>query len=241
VHSKLKRRLVIGTTSLAAAAFAGGAYAASRDSSTTSRQAFLNDVASRLHVTPQQLTSALQGAFDDQLNAAVRAGKLTQKQADAIRQRMQQRGGLPPFLAPFGLRGPMPRPPGLFKLRVAHAGPLGAAARYLGLTDVQLLRQLASGKSLAKIAQSRGKSSAGLKSAMTQAAKAKLDQALKHGFITKSQEQRELSHLSARLDRLINHGGFEKPRFLRPGGPPGGPRGAFPGGTVVPAPPPVGA
>ena len=59
MHSQLKRRLVIGATTLAAAAFAGGAYAASQDSATNTRQAFLNDVASRLHVSPQQLTSAL--------------------------------------------------------------------------------------------------------------------------------------------------------------------------------------
>jgi hypothetical protein len=79
-----KRKLAIAATAAAAAAFAGGAYAATQTSG-TSRQAFLNDVAKRLNVSPTQLQSALQGAFDDQLQAAVTAGKLTQAQADTIK------------------------------------------------------------------------------------------------------------------------------------------------------------
>ena len=125
MHSNLKRRLAIGVVAVAAAAFAGGAYAATKDSNANTRQAFLNDVAKRLHVTPAQLTSALEGAEMDQLNAAVASGKLTQAQANALKQRIQQghvllgalglfRAG-PGFLAPFGpggkLRGSLaPRP-----------------------------------------------------------------------------------------------------------------------------------
>ena len=95
MHTLLKRKLVVGTITVATAAFAGGAYAATQ-SPNNPRQAFLNDVAKRLNVTPQKLSAAIQGAFVDQLQAAVEAGKLTQAQADAIKQRMQQ-GGVPPF------------------------------------------------------------------------------------------------------------------------------------------------
>ena len=104
----LKRKLVIALAVLAAAAFAGGAYASTRDSSTNARQAFLNDVAKRLHVTPAQLNSALTGALQDQLNAAVKAGKLTQAQADKIEQRIKANGGVPffgPLFAPGRPRG----------------------------------------------------------------------------------------------------------------------------------------
>ena len=54
-------------------AAAGGAYAATQTSGQNTRQAFLNDVAKRLHVTPQQLTAALNGASIDQLQAEVRS------------------------------------------------------------------------------------------------------------------------------------------------------------------------
>ena len=76
-----KRKLVIGSTVVAVAAFAGGAVAATQGSSNP-RQQYLNDVAKRLNVTPAQLNSALNGAALDQLNAAVKAGKLTQAQAE---------------------------------------------------------------------------------------------------------------------------------------------------------------
>ena len=84
MHRSLKRNLVIGLAALAVAAFAGGAYAATQNSGPTTRQAFLNDVAKRLHVTPQQLSAALNGATADQLQAAVKAGQLTQAQANAL-------------------------------------------------------------------------------------------------------------------------------------------------------------
>jgi hypothetical protein len=104
VQTNMKRKLAIGTTALAAAAFAGGAYAANQDSRLSARQAFLNDLARRLNVTPKQLTGAVQGAFIDQLQAAVAAGKLTQAQADAIKQRVQQSGAPP--LGALGWVGP---------------------------------------------------------------------------------------------------------------------------------------
>jgi hypothetical protein len=88
MHSTLKRNVAIGTTALATAAFAGGAYAATQDSAANARQAFLSDVAKRLHVTPQPLSGALIAAFLDQLHAAVAAGRLTQAQADAIKRRV---------------------------------------------------------------------------------------------------------------------------------------------------------
>ena len=115
MHRSLKRKLVIGLAALAVAAFAGGAYAATQSSAPNTRQAFLNDVAKRLHVTPAQLTAALNGATLDQLQAAVKAGRLTQAQANALEQRLKQKGsatGLP-FAPGLGPRPPVrPRPGG---------------------------------------------------------------------------------------------------------------------------------
>jgi AraC-like DNA-binding protein len=234
VHLPTKRRVVAVVTVVAAAAFGGGAYAATQ-SSAPSRQAFLNDVAKRLNVSPQQLKNALKGAFDDQLQAVVAAGKLTQAQANAIKQRIQKRGlaplgfgalrypAGPGFLrgsrgGPGGLggpRGPGGGPGGPFPLGPAapgHANRVSAAAKYLGLTEAQLFKQLSSGKSLAQIATARGKSALGLKAAMTAAVKAKLDKALANKMITSAQEQKLLGRLSSVLDAQINRKGLV-PRF----------------------------
>jgi hypothetical protein len=95
VTISVKRRLAIGVSAVAAAAFSGGAYAAAQDAGSNPRQAFLSDVAKRLHVTPSQLSAALKGAIVDRLNAAVAAGRLTEAQAKALERRIQQAPGVP--------------------------------------------------------------------------------------------------------------------------------------------------
>ena len=216
----VKRRFIIGAAGLAALGGGGVAYAVNEGSGIRSdRQAFLNDVAGRLHVSPSRLQSAITGALSDRLDAAVKAGRLTQAQADAIKQRMEQRGGVP-FLG-----GP-PHP--------FFGGPGGpfvagfdAAAGYLGLTPQQLHGQLESDKSLADVAKDRNKDLNGLKTAIQNAAKARLDTAVKNKRITQSQENRLLSGLSQRIDTLVQqkggrpHGWRERGHF-RDGGPPPG-------------------
>lgn len=210
VQLDLKRRLVIGATALAAAAFAGGAYAATQDSETTVRQAFLGDVARRLNVTPKQLTAALQGALGDQLRGAVASGKLTQAQADAIRQKIESSGAAP-LLIPKLLGNPFPFGGGPMRLGGLLLGGLDAARTYLGLTRPQLSQQLAAGRSLAQIAQARGKSPAALKSAITAASRPRLDAAVRAKDITSAEEQQILAQLSAELDALVNRAGLQRP------------------------------
>jgi uncharacterized coiled-coil protein SlyX len=212
LHLKLNRKVLAGATAVAVAAGAGGAYAATQGNGarqrTDPRQAFLNDAANRLHVTPAQLRGALLAALHDQLAAAVKAGRLTQAQANEIEQRIQQNGGLPPL--PGGpLGGPGGPPPGPFGRHPGPGGPrgagvIGAAAHYLGLTPAQLISQVTSGKSLAQIATSRGKTAGGLEQAILTEVRSRLARAVANGRITPAQEQRLLSKLTARLNQLIN-------------------------------------
>jgi hypothetical protein len=197
MHFKSRRTLAAGAAVLSAAAFTGGAVAAT-GSSSTSPQAYENDVAKRLNVSPQQLNGAMQAAFLDRLNAAVAAGKLTQAQADRIKQRVQQDGARPWLLARAWHRH-------------GHGARLTAAAQYLGLSRQQLVAQLRAGKSLAQIAPAQGKTVAGLNAAMLVAAKARLDTAVARGRITAAQEQQMLAKLPTRLDRLINRTGLPTP------------------------------
>ncbi len=105
----MRRKIVIGVAVLAVAAFAGGAFAATQERPVNARQAFLSDVAQRLHVSTQQLLSAIKGADIDQLNRAVASGRLTAAQASKMKT-MIQRGGTLPFLGlPGALLGGPPR------------------------------------------------------------------------------------------------------------------------------------
>jgi hypothetical protein len=258
MHRSLKRKLVLVLAALAAVAFAGGAYAAATTSTTNVRQAFLNDVAHRLNVTPAQLRAAIRGAYLDQLNAAVASGRLTRAQAAELRK-WAQSAGVVPFGALLGPRarfalpalplrafkgaGPAPlgRPPRFFApapLRfLAPAGgpravplPFAAApfkqailfggllssARYLGITPMQLLKQLRAGKSLAQIATAQGKSAAGLKTALVARARQMIGRLVAAKVITAARGQRLLARLSARLDKLINRTNLRFFPFIAP-------------------------
>jgi hypothetical protein len=231
MQRSLKRKLVIGLAALAAAAFAGGAYAATQNSAPNTRQAFLNDVAKRLHVTPQQLSSALNGAFVDQLQAAVKDGLLTQAQANTLEQRLKQNGTAPAI--PFGFFGPHLARPGFPGPGFAHprfpgggfppfAGGLAGldgAAKYLGISGTQLFQELSGGKSLAQIATTRGKTVSGLEQAMTAAMKARLDKLVADKVISAAQEKQILSRWSAKLSERVNRKGplFRRPALRFPG------------------------
>ncbi len=243
IRTLSRHKLLIGATTLAVAASGGAAYAATQTGG-TSQQALINDVAKRLNVSPGQLTAAVKAALIDRLQAEVKAGQLTQAQANRLEQRINQNAGLPLILGPGG--------PGRHMLRAGLRGGLAAAASYLGLTNQQLIGTLRSGKSLAQIAVARGKSTSGLEQAIISAETTRLNRALSSGRITKAEEQRLLSRLSTRVDRLVNRTGWGRPIGPPPFGPPpqnglllapgpGGPGGApGAGGPPGPGGPPPG-
>jgi AraC-like DNA-binding protein len=200
-----RRKLAAGAAGLVVLAGSGGAYAATQKSSPTppdraaEQKAFLDDVAGRLHVSADQLTRAIKGAARDRVDAAVKAGRLTQAQADRIKQRIEQANALP-------LAGGPRLGPGVLGLHRGF-GPgadLRAAASYLGLTPQGLFAALRAGKSLADVASDRGKSVAGLKAALKAAATSRLDAAVKAGRLTDAERTRIEANLDQRLDDLVN-------------------------------------
>ena len=208
-----RRKLAAGMAGAVVLAGSGGAYAATQKGTAAKppdpaaeQQAFLNDLAGRLNVTPDQLGAAIKGAAADQIDAAVKAGRLSQDQANQLKQRIQQApNGLPlrglfgpgpggPPRVGFGFRGPGP---GLF-------GGLDAATKYLGVTQAQLFSDLRAGKSLADVANAQKKSVDGLKAALKADVTARLDQAVKAGRLTTDQRAKIEAALDQRLDDLIN-------------------------------------
>lgn len=234
MRPRFSRRLALGAAAVAVAAGSGGAYAVTQGSKDSEREALLNNAAKRLNVSPDELEKALQGAFFDRLDAAVAAGRLSKEQADAIKERVRQHGGIP-FLG-----GPHPGGPRGFH----HHGPPGidAAADYLGLTHAQLLERRADGKSLADIAKERGKSVDGLKDAIKAGVRRDLDEAVKDKRLTDAERDRLLSRLDDHIDEIVERSGppvFRRHRFHGPPGPPGPGRPGFDkdrdqgGGTIL--------
>lgn len=206
---RLKRRIVAVALVLGVVGLGGTALA----SSSSSGNSFFDDVAHHLGITPAKLQSAVNQAQADQLNQLVKQGKLTRAQANAIEKRLKQHGGAHlgvPFGGPFGggfahhsFRGHNGPAPFFFGSPV---GPLQTAAKYLGLSQAALAKDLRSGKTLGAIAKAQGKSASGLEQAILAASKAQLNKAVSAGRLTKSQEAKFLEGLSKGIDQLVAKG-----------------------------------
>ena len=218
---KLRSAAVLALAGLALAAGGGAAIAATQSSG--DHEAFLADVAKRLGVQQTELESALEQASIARVDAAVEAGRLTEAQAEEIKERIEAGDG-------HLLGGPMFG--GRMEHHIGHPLDMGAAkkaaATYLGMTQQQIRRAHLAGTSLAELAEKRGKSLDGLKAAMVAAAKKALDQAVTAGRITSEERERIAENLSERIDAWVE-GTFPGPR--------GGERGLRRGrGFVVPGP-----
>jgi polyhydroxyalkanoate synthesis regulator phasin len=257
-----RRRIAI--VAVSGALLAGGAgmaiAAVSKDDGKKAEQAVLDDAAKRLGVTADKLRDALSAAQDAQIDQAVKDGKLTQKQADAIKARRKQSGhvlggplggpgpggpgmrrfggpGGPGFRGPGGPGGPGPAGPGGPGFGGHRAAVALDLAKALGLTEDKLHEQLRAGKSIADIAKAQGKSLADVRNALKTDAKAQADKAVKAGDLTQKQADELLSHLADRLDHLGDAQAMG-PRLHRRGAPPPDLKGNIrPGLDQVPAPP----
>ena len=179
----------IAVIALSGALVAGGTGAAvaavGKNDGRQAEQAVLDDAAKRLDVAPDKLRDALAAAQDAQLDKAVEDGRLTRKQADAIKAARAKSGHvLGPFGGP-GLHGKHfgPGGPGGPKLEMRHR-LLDDGAEALGTTPAKLFAQLRAGKSIADVAKANGKSLADVRTAAKAAVKTRLDKAVKDGDLT---------------------------------------------------------
>jgi hypothetical protein len=204
---QIKRYVLVSAAVLAAGAGGGAAIAATSgdDDHKKTEQAIIDDAAKRLNVSPEALRSALGAAEDAQLDQAVKDGKLTQEQADAIKKRRQQAGdvlggpgvGVPGPGGPRGFRGP-----GL-GFKIGPGGALDAAASALGVKRTDLLTKLRAGKSIADVAKDQGKSLDDVKKAITAGVTKELDQAVTDKKLTSAQRDKILKELDEHLDDLV--------------------------------------
>src|SRR5450432_3511353 len=163
--SVVRKWKAIGGAAAALAAVGGGAaFAATQlDTPSARSQAIINDAAGQLGVQPDKLSSALKKALEDQIQADVTAGRLTQAQADAQKQRIES--GNYPLLGTgggFGRGGGGGFRHHGFGFGAGFLADYTAAASYLGLTPAELRTDLMGGKTLAEIATAQGKTADGL-------------------------------------------------------------------------------
>ena len=249
VNSPIKRRVIVGAAGLALAAGGGGiAVAASTGPSGPAkekqeRDAYINDAAQRLNVTPDKLEDALTGAYEDRLDQAVKDGRLTQAQADRAKKRVDADGVPVPGLGGRGPGGPGGGPGPLGRGFGGGPGPLGrgfrggpgpgpgfggdilrqgidTAATYLGVSAADLRTQLKDGKSLADVAKAQNKDVAGLKTALTDFAKAQLAKAVTDKRLTQAQADKMSTDLATRVSDLVDG---KMPAFKGRGKPPAPP------------------
>jgi hypothetical protein len=215
------KKITAGAVAVVAVAGGGAAIAANQLTPKQESQAMVNDAASQLGVSADKLTAALKTALKNRVDAAVKAGRLTQAQGTELKQRIDS--GEVPLLGVGG--------PGFHR----HFGPghgpgdeLAVAASYLGVSQASLRSSLESGKTLAQVAKSDGKSVDGLVAALVNAEKQEWADAVKAGRVTAAQRDAMLPSLEQRMTDLVNGtGGPGRHAF---GPPPGG------SGFTAPAP-----
>jgi hypothetical protein len=208
--SKLRsrKRITIIVASLAVAAGGGAAIATAQDSHSSRLDSYLDSVAGHLGISTDELKDAMKAAAIDQVDAALEEGRLTEEEADALKERIES-GDVPPFFGPFlapRFEHFPDRPffpgPGFFEAK------LSTAAEYLGLTEDELEDRLDDGTTLAEIAEAEGKSVDGLKQALVDAARERIEQAVDDGDLTREEADRLLEGLEERIDHLVEHASF---------------------------------
>jgi uncharacterized protein (DUF433 family) len=202
-----RTRLAIGAGAAVAAVGAGAAVGASQLLPATEDKAVVEDAAKQLGVEPAKLREALKQALENRIDEAVEAGRLTEEQGTAMKQRLES-DELPLFGGP--------------PLGLPHMGHhrgfanLEVAADYLGLTQADLRDALEGGATLAQVAKDENRSVDGLVGALVAATTKKLDEAVADGLLTKAQRDRIASSLKERTADAVNG---VRPAFreLRPG------------------------
>lgn len=207
---KFNKTTLAAVTAVALAGIGtGSALAASGSSAkaTTARDdqqaAVITALAGKLNITAGDLKAALVATARDRVAADLKAGTITQAQADAANARID---------TGKALLGPIGGPGG----RGGMAGPsdrLASAATFLGVTQAELQTALQGGKTLATVATSKGKTAADLEAAILTAEQT--EHASELASLTAAQKTQWETSATARIKSMVEVG----PQAGGPGGP----------------------
>lgn len=162
---------------------------------------YQQDLAKRLGVTVSTLQQDRKGAFEDVLAQLVKDGKLTQAQADAIKQRVESHQACTGNH--FVYRG-------LVIKQFLHkygSDIISQVASGLHLSSDQLTSQLKAGKSLNEIAQAQNVSASALHTIVLNAVNSDVNKAVSAGDLTQAQGtdiNQFLKNHPNYVDRILN-------------------------------------
>jgi hypothetical protein len=193
---KLNRRWAVPLAGLfvVAVGVAGVSAASPAPTGENPAQIFVYKLAAILHISSSQATTDLKQAELQTIDQMLKDGKITQAQADAMKQRIQNGQGLG-LGVPFAQR----RGPGIDfgVIRNLMTAETDAVAKVLKLSTSALMADLKSGKKLSDLESAAGVTDANLRSAVQDAAKKVLDAAVKSKTITQAQEDSFLQRLKS--------------------------------------------
>jgi polyhydroxyalkanoate synthesis regulator phasin len=194
--------------------FAGPLLASARSGQTTTTaastptatnpycQQYLADLAKRLGVSVSTLQQHKLASAEDVLAQLVKDGKLTQNQANQIKQRLESHQTCTGKGNGLWGRGVM-----LQSLKQYLPSVATQVAQGLHITSTQLMSQLQSGKSLSDIATAQGVSSAQLQTIVTSAIQSAVNKAVSDGNLTQQQATNIMQMLQKNpgaFNRLLN-------------------------------------
>ncbi len=216
---KSRRWAIVAVTALAAAGGGAAIAATGDDKARENEDAILSDAADQLGVDSSDLRDALSDAELARIDKAVEDGDLSDEEADAIKEHMQESGlvlGVPggPH-GPRGLHGPMD---------IAFGGPpvFEAIADELGIPEERLHRQLLSGKSMSEVAEANGKTLADVTAAAKKAIEEHIAEEVDEGDLTEEEADRLREDLPKMLQRLTHGPRFHRAEHALPLPPPPG-------------------
>lgn len=180
--------------------------------------AFLDRVAQKLGVEPDDLKQAVKDTRKEDIDARVQNGDLTQEEADALKERIDSGEGVEPF-GHNGFGRGFPEIPGHgpgaprgpygdgfhFGFGFGLPGQLDELATFLGADQAQLRTELAAeGATLATVAEAHGKSRDELKAFIADGAAGKLSEAVAAGKLTQAQADDLKAKMGEILDGLLD-------------------------------------
>jgi hypothetical protein len=216
----LKSKKKLAVASVALAVVGGGGVAVAASDSGPSPSSFLDSVAEHLGISRDELDDATRAAAIEQVDAALEAGRITEEEAERLKEQIES-GEVPPFFGlPIFPHFSGPRGDGErgfdFRFEFRHDGgpavgaSLSAAAEYLGLTVDQIEGRLEDGETLAEIAKAEGKTVDGLVDAFLAEAKERLDEAVEEGRLTNPERADEILERLETVIRDFVENGFRR-------------------------------
>ncbi len=218
------RRIIIVAAAVAAlgllALGAGAAVTAAQGEDGNPIDTFLGKVADKLGVSEDDLRTAIKDAQLEMIDEAVADDRLTEEQAEKLRERVDEYGFALPLRPDRHLRQGVCQRAGSFIVE--------AAAQALDMEKGQLQQELKDGKSLVELAQEQGMSEDEFKDALLGEIQSQLDEQVDQEKLTQEQADRLSQKAEENIDRIVDAHGRLGPGPCKPGRGPGpAPRGPF--------------